>query len=243
MKSSTEALRKRGYIDDMDVSEYNVCTSSELLDMMSSREAYKRSIAVRMLSHGLNSEIAAAMLKLLLKEKSLYTRLEICNALEKGDKKIAELMIPYLGEIGHNQHKYEPGKVSKKVCYPLPRDIIARTMGRMNISVLDVLLSALEYKKIPIIYEAIDAIGYMCFYNDIMDKHSAINLLLNCMNKYSSDNVMRWKVVRCMSAFKCNESIEVLSKMYAKESHPIIMKEISRSLGIIKNILAGSIND
>lgn len=235
MKSSTEALRKRGYIDDMDISEYKGRTSSELLDMMNSREAYKRSIAVRILSHDLNSETAAAMLKLLEKEKSLYTRLEICNTLEKGDERVAELMIYYLGEIGDNQHKLQPGKVSKKVCYPLPRDIIARTMGRMNISVLKVLLSVLGHQDIQKKYEAIDAIGYMCFYNDITEEHTVINLLLNCMNKDHSDAVLRWKTARCMSAFRCNESIEALNKMYTHEQETVIREEIQRSLSIIEN--------
>ncbi len=239
MKSSPEALRKRGYIDDLDISSYKVRTSSELLLLLQSKDAFERSIAVRLLSHTMDNEITAAMLKLLLQEKSLYTRLEICNALEKGDVKVAELMIPYLGEIGDNQHKLQPGKVSRKVCYPLPRDIIARTMGRMNISVLNVLLSVLEYDDVDKMYEAIDAIGYMCFYNRIPDELSVINSLHNCMKKYETNTVIRWKTARCLSAFRCNESIEVLKRMYNQEKESAIREEIKRSLSIIEKNESG----
>jgi hypothetical protein len=153
-------------------------------------------------------------------------------------------MINYLGAIGDNQHKSQPGKVSKKVCYPLPRDIIARTMGRMNISVLKSLLSAMEDKEITIIYEALDAIGYMCFYNDITDEHSRIKILLSCFERNRNDEIIRWKIARCMSSFNCNESIDILKKMYTQEKEQVIREEIKRSLSIIEknNVFKGEIN-
>jgi hypothetical protein len=58
------------------------------------------------------------------------------------------------------------------------------------------------------------------------------------MDKYRSDAIIRWKTARCLSAFKCNESIEVLSEICTKESDPVIRQEISRSLKIIKRRLA-----
>lgn len=76
-------------------------------------------------------------------EKQGVVFLKICNTLEKGNLKTAEQMIPYLGRIGHNQHLCLLNKVLKKSSYPLPRDIIARSLGKMDGTILPALLKVL----------------------------------------------------------------------------------------------------
>ena len=41
-------------------------------------------------------------------------------------------MVEYLGQIGNNQHKVLPTNGFNKKSYPLPRDIIARTLAHMK---------------------------------------------------------------------------------------------------------------
>ncbi|MCC0704505.1 hypothetical protein IC213_15705 [Clostridioides sp. ES-S-0049-02] len=49
--------------------------------------------------------------------------------------------------------------------YPLARDIITRSLARMNVEILPVLFDVLESDDRIKISEVIDAIGFMIFYN------------------------------------------------------------------------------
>ena len=51
---------------------------------------------------------------MLVKEKALYTKLEICDILTTGNELTIKRMIPYMGTIRGNQHRTIPEKVSKK---------------------------------------------------------------------------------------------------------------------------------
>lgn len=76
-------------------------------------------------------------------------------------------MFEYLGKIGNNQHKVLPSNGFNKNNYPLPRDIIARTLAHMNEVILPELLDVLKSNNILAIREVIDAIGFICFYHKI----------------------------------------------------------------------------
>lgn len=64
--------------------------------------------------------VTDALLTRLAVEKCLYTRLAICETLEKGDAGTARKMVPYLGKIVNNQHRCLPEKVS---AFPLNESI------------------------------------------------------------------------------------------------------------------------
>lgn len=51
---------------------------------------------------------------MLISEKALYTKLEICNILSTGNEMTIKKMIPYVGKIGKNQHHDIAKKVSMK---------------------------------------------------------------------------------------------------------------------------------
>lgn len=135
MKSSKEDLRRRGYIEDINIEKYTLLNKSEVLKLLDSKEAYERTIAIRLLSNykGIEKlEFNKDIICRLTREKSLYTKIEIGSALENGDYETLIEMFEYLGKIGNNQYKELPKEVSKKISYPLPRDIIARTTKKMK---------------------------------------------------------------------------------------------------------------
>lgn len=236
MKSSKEDLRRRGYIEDINISDYFSIKSLNLINMIDDKEAYKRTLAIRLLCK--NNEIKQLdfhrrLLKRLVIEKSLYTKIEICNTLESGEYETLIEMLKYIGKIGNNQYKNLPNTVSKKVSYPLPRDIIARTIAKMNISVLPLLLEEINACGMLEARELIDAIGFLCFYNKESEIEIAIKGLMECYDKYREDNIIRWKIVIALSAFK-NKLVDFkLKEIIEVESINIIKKEAERSLKLI----------
>lgn len=237
MKSSDSQLRSRGLITSNDIQQYNSDTEVDLLEMLKSKEAYKRTIAVKLLSekYDLNDDLIRLFLHTLKQEKKLYTKIELCDALSKGDVQSAKIMIEYLGRIGNNQHKELPTKGFNKKSYPLPRDIIARTMAHMNEETLPILMGVLKTNNIPGIREVIDAIGFICFYNRIHSNTQIVDMLILCLKENYNDDIIRWKLVRAFESFNDNKVIKILMDIEQNDSQPIIKNEAKRSLSIISD--------
>ena len=75
MKSSDSQLKSRGKITSEDLQQYSNHTQIELLEMIKSKEAYKRTIAIKLLSekNDLNDELIHLFLQTLKQEKqTLY---------------------------------------------------------------------------------------------------------------------------------------------------------------------------
>lgn len=201
--------------------------------MIYSKNSVERTVAVNILSKKYIKNIffVQILLDRLCKEKCLYTRIEICKSLEKGDINTARLMINYLGKIGKNQHLSLPKSVSKKNSYPLPRDLIARTLGKMDICIFDILLE--EAVKDNTSIEIIDAIGYMAFYNKELATEDNLYKVFNIMTRDISNKLIIYKITTCLSAFNCNKSIEMLNKIKKNYRNTIIYEEADRSLKLI----------
>ena len=237
MKSSKEDLKKRGYIEDDEILNYNgVLTFDPLCDLLKSKKAFERTIAIRLLKNcsGISQlDLSILLLEALVKEKCLYTKIEICSVLEKGNIDIAERMVTYAGKIGKNQHVKLPNEVSKKASYPLPRDIISRVMGKMNVEVLPTLVESLENRDVFVIREIIDAIGFLCFYNDITNECFVVQKLIKCYEKYKYDYIFRWKVTMAFSAFDNELAICKLKEIIDNDNEELIRKEAYRALRLI----------
>ncbi|MGL6297726.1 MAG: hypothetical protein ACRC1M_01025 [Methanobacteriaceae archaeon] len=197
MKSSNSQLRNRGFIDENDINKFKDYSTEALIKNLNSNISSERTAAIRLLSNKIritNEDYVNKLLELLVTEKALYTRLEICNFLETGNKTTAKIMINYLGKIGNNQYKTIPNKVSKKNSYPLPRDIIARTLGKMDSnssSILDILFCVLNSNNKSRISEVLDAIGFLIFYNNDKNNLSTIenfNIILNSLFNQLANN-------------------------------------------------------
>ena len=237
MKSSTDQLKSRGYITIEDVESRMNHTKSEWLEMIHSKEAYQRTIAVKLLSEksDVDDELMQLFLQRLTQEKKLYTKIELCDALAKGGVPAAKLMVHYLGQIGNNQHQALPTKAFNKNSYPLPRDIIARTLAHMNPDVLPTLLDILQTNRLPAIREVIDAIGFICFYNNLHTNSQISDALMLCLKNYAHDDVIRWKLVRSFESFNDSDVIHTLVNIEQNDSQQIIRGEARRSLDMISD--------
>jgi hypothetical protein len=165
MKSSDSRLKSRGKITFEDLQHYNNYSKIELVEMIQSKEAYKRTIATKLLSEKeeLTEGLTLLFLQTLTQENKLYTKIELCDALSKGNVPSAKIMVKYLGQIGNNQHKVLPTNGFNKKNYPLPRDIVARTLAHMKKEILPVLLDVLKTDNILATREIIDAIDLCVF--------------------------------------------------------------------------------
>ncbi|WP_315120582.1 hypothetical protein [uncultured Clostridium sp.] len=236
MKSSDADLRKRGFITTEDINEFQQCSNSELILLINSPNSIERSAAINLLSNRFYIEdldFVKILLERLCIEKCLYTKIEICNALQKGGIKTAEQMLHYLGRIGKNQHLCLPEKVSKKKSYPLPRDIIARTLGKMDCRILPVLFDVLKSNNQEKISEVIDAIGFSLFYNSNYDNEYFFKSIIDTLNKYLENDLIFWKCVICLSSFRTQGSIEALNQILNSNKNDIIKCETKRSIKLI----------
>lgn len=231
MKSTSIALRNRGLATKEDIADVSMLSIEKLILLLHDEQPYMRSAAAIGLSPCVN-EVADELLEQLSKECCLYTRIAICQTLENGNSETARKMTGYLGQIGNNQHKVLPEKVSAKKSFPLPRDIVARSLGKMDISILPVIADVLTGNNKTQRYEALDAFGYMVFYNPVLATTKNCQLLLSLAKQEEGDLLQLWKIILCLSAFLCVESKEFLLQ-FASES-TILGLEAKRSLGILE---------
>lgn len=242
MKSTAEQLRKRGMAEQFDIDELMNLSYEELIYGINAKLPAKRTAAIRVLymKFGCSDEkLIQALLERLCVEKSLYTKLEICSVLEKGKVIAAKLMVEYLGRIGNNQYRKLPNRVSKKVSYPLPRDIIARSLARMDKSIFGVLMEVLSSEEKYKIYEVLDAIGFMIFYNRELASLKVFESIRGILKAYCDDYIIVWKSVMCFSAFSYKESLDTLEEIKRTHANEIINAEAERSIKLIINKSGG----
>lgn len=239
MKSNKDELRRRGFVDDSEINIYESLTLDKLFLKLNSEIATERTTAAIVLRTKIdynNSECIKLLLDRLTIEKALYTKLEICNTLAFGSEHTALVMCDYLGQIGKNQHK-TVGVPSKKKSFPLQRDIISRTLSRMDKSVFPVLLAQLAIRERDKVSELIDAVGYMAFYNGELATATNFKEIEKLYGQYKDDELILWKIALCCSAFPLPESQRLLDKIERVSTHLSIMQEIHRSMKFIESYL------
>ena len=188
-------------------------------------------ISARLITKTKNPKSVHLLCLALEKEKKLYTKIEICNSLVSYGKSALPELVKILGKIGNNQHKYIPKTEFKKNSYPLPRDIVARIIIRIGKDALPLLTENLKSNNTQKISETIDAIGYICFYS----RHEEIMIdLINCYRYFSEDELIKWKIIRALSAF--TESEKFLNYEYAIIKNDRLKQEIRRSRKLIKRM-------
>ena len=232
-KSSELEMKNRGYIQENDLFIYRSLGLSELMELLNSISAFERTIAVRLISNLMKDDEHKAVLlcERLSNENKLYTKIELCEALRKMGTSAAKIMCMYLGKIGNNQYKELPAQEFKKKSYPLPRDIISRTLAHMGREILPYLIEVLKSKDTQAIREGIDAIGFICFYDSI---DYPLEHLANCFNINNDDMIIRWKVARALGYFNSVDSTDLLVRIHNFDGEERIKKEAQRSLKIIQ---------
>lgn len=214
-----------------DIASLSNMSKEELIEILHNGIPSKRSAAAIRLAAAAD-DVTDELLLQLSKEKALYTRIAICESLQGGNIETARKLIKYLGVIGSNQYKSPPNKVSAKKSYPLPRDIIARSLGKMNIEVFPKLMEVLKSNDLSKICEILDAIGYMVFYNPILATSENCNNIIFLALQHKTNPIILWKAILSLSAFPCKESKEFLLSF--AEDKSILGMEASRSLGILE---------
>lgn len=211
-------------------------SDSELVALLGSQDAVTRSAAVRLLARRapLEEPLIARFVGMLIHEKKLYTKLELSSVIQRGGTTSAALLVPLLGRIGRNQHRAPDPNAFKKVSYPLPRDIAARILARMDITVLPPLMAVLEGDDRRAVPEALDAIGFICFYSSNGDaKRAVLNALIALYPRVRDDELIRWKMVRCFQSFNNVSTNALLTGVEHDDPNASIRQEASRSLAIL----------
>ena len=233
MKSTNEQLRNRGFAFDEDIALFQKCNENELLKFLHDKEAYKRTISIKLLSKNPKEKYIPIFCEMLKSNEKLYTKLELQNSLKNYGEKSIQYLIPLLGTIGNNQHKkVEIVDINKK-SYPCPRDIVAMILIRIGPKVFPELKELLvEDENIKQIHEAIDIIGHItCNFNDC----SMEKTLLEYYKKHKDNEFIRWKIVRAFQSFNSKEIRNVLENLIKTESNNIILEEVKRSINRIDN--------
>ena len=233
MKSNEKQLKTRGYIEDNELKYYLDLTKEELLNYLHSRDAIRRTIAARILKKFKEICVLKELISSLIVEKKLYTKIALSESIGEYGEEACCLLIDYLGKVGKNQYKELPDKPFEKSNYPLPRDIISRTICKIGIPALKHLRECLYTGTYEQILEAIDAIGFISFYED---DSSCLSDIITLMNKYKDDNLMIWKLIRALQSFKNIEALEILKK-YIDSDIKRHQWEARRSIEQIQNRL------
>lgn len=240
MNSDIETLKTRGYIEGDDIREYEGKSKEELMLLLDDKVPCVRSSAAKAISvfYDINKiEITKILLEKLVKEKKLYTRIEIGAALERGGEITAKEMVQYIGKIGKNQHKNLPERSSKKISFPLARDFIARSLARMDVKIMPVLIDVLDSQDEDKIAEIFDAIGYMAFYNIKASKLEYAGKVIEVIDTYKENVVIYWKGILCLSGFPWQRSVDFLKNVINTESQTLLVEEAKRSLRLMKRPL------
>ncbi len=227
MKSTTIALVKRGYENKQLVSQFHRKQPLELIQFLGSPIPQERTAAAKVLGH-LKVKLAITPLcKALGREKALYSKLAISEALGNFGTIALPELIQLLGCIGKNQHRTLPVKSFQKNSYPLPRDIAARIIIRTGITALPSLEKVLKNGNQLQITEAIDAIGHIAFYSH--DQRS-LDHLLSCLEHNRNDDIIVWKLIRAFGAFPNSKTTAYLEKIKDTSKNPTLAHEAKRSL-------------
>lgn len=229
MKSTEKQLENRGYSSSEIESEFAEKSFNELIELLNSKSAVERTVSARLIAKTKNSKSIPFLCLALEKEKKLYTKIEICNSLVSYGKESVPELVKRLGKIGDSQHKHIPEIEFKKNSYPLPRDIAARTIIRIGRDALPLLIENLKSKDISTISETIDAIGHICYYDK---QEEVMYRLIDCYESNSENELIKWKIIRSMSAF--TESEKFLNKEYELVENDKLKQEILRSKKLIR---------
>ena len=229
MKSKQEQLASRGYLAVNSESGYLDKSFDEIIKFLQSDTPTDRTLGARLIVNSKNDKTVDFLINALAFEEKLYTKIEICNSLISCGQDSIKPLIKILGQVGTNQYKKVPQKEFKKYNYPLPRDIVSRTLVRFGHDALNELEKVLLSDDEKQLSEAVDAVGFICFYNG---KKGMYKKLQNCFSKNSQNDLIIWKIVRAMSGFP--ESEDFLREQKQKNHHDRLQKEIERSLMLIK---------
>lgn len=230
MRNKNLAKEKRGFTTESENRLFAHRLDDELILLLKSDNPKERTSAAVILGKRKSEKAITALCEQLKNERALYSKIAIAEALGKTGKPAIYELIKCLGEIGTNQHKNLPDQLFNKWSYPLPRDIVARTICKMGDGVLEELYKVLAHEDKRQISEAIDVIGFISFYSK---NKVSLEVLITALEEYGNDEIIKWKIIRALSAFPGVRSEKILLDILTTEKRPELRWEAVRSLGLI----------
>jgi len=227
MKSSKSALTQRGFVTEKEIMDCSHLNSNQLIKMLRSKISQERTIASTLLGQKSDKIAIVPLCEALKTEKKLYSKIGISEALGSFGIDAVKKLTPLLGKIGNNQYKKLPAKPFNKTNYPLPRDIVARTITKIGVEALPNLIEILQKGSEGQIAEAIDAIGYISYYSN---DNSSLNSLWDCLENNRNNQIIVWKIIRSFQAFPDKKVINILKDIKLSSESQQIRWEAERSL-------------
>lgn len=226
----SRAREARGEISAEFAEQFETYSDQDLMAFLNNSDPQIRTAAVRLLGkRKIQASVSDLCIRLKI-EKALYVRIAISDALSSVGAAAIPEMLKYVGKIGGNQYQELPSKIFQKWNFPLPRDIIIRSIIRMGIPALGKLNEFLLESDEPEVSEIIDAIGHISFYSH---DQSSLDNLLRIMAEYHQNELIVWKVLRALQAFPNPRTYQVLKHFLLNGAIPQFRFEAARSLGQI----------
>ncbi len=189
--------RKRGEVNQTDISNFDIITEPDLLLYLQSETAVERTSAAIHLRKYRNSNVVEKLSSQLKVEKKLYTKIALCDSLVECGELSIEPLIGLLGKIGKNQETTIPETGFYKISYPLPRDIAARTLCRLGFNAIVPLENfTTSTQNMNALTQAIDAYGHIVFSNKIKRSSKPFQELYR---KHPKNDLLKFKIARCLS--------------------------------------------
>lgn len=222
---------KRGQISPEELDAYVEFQTKDLIEMLSTDNPQKRTISATILGNREDKKSIVHLCNSLKKEKALYSRIAMSEALGKMGEEAVPPLINLLGQIGNNQEIELPKKYFNKKSFPLARDMAARTIIKIGKPAITYLIKVMEEQDDLIVQQAIDALGGIAAKTG--DK-SALPVLLNGLERYPDNEITLWKIIRALSGFKHNnEALLPLLNILESDYDAAIIWESARTLGQI----------
>ena len=228
-KSGKAALDSRGMDDSNLIEEYHKHDFSILSEKLKSPIPAERTAAARVLSKYKTEECALILSQALIKETKLYSKIAISESLGQLGIISLKYILPLLGKVGTNQHKTIPEEKFRKKSFPLPRDIVSRTITKIGEDALAPLEKFISNENDSAVSEALDAYGFIIFYGN---KNRSSAFLIKLFEK-TQNLLLKWKIIRALESFNDNETVIFLEKLMKDQSCKILHKESERSLSQI----------
>lgn len=229
MADLEKARQKRGKTDDSFERLYTDKTDAYLIQLLDSADARERTVAAHLLGIRKNTLAVTVLMERLKKEPCLYARISVGDALAEIGEPAIGLLIDNLGRIGSNQHHRLPQKGFYKKSYPLPRDLAARILIRIGAAALPALEEVIQSGHRESALEALDGLGFISFYHQ---KNRSEPFIIRKWEEAATDELMQWKLVRCMMALPSRQLSEILQRVILTYDQAPLRWEAVRSLAL-----------
>ena len=223
--------KKRGQVTSEEIESHAGFKTELLIEMLNSADPQERTTAAAVLGNKQDKKSIMPLCAALEREKALYSRIAMSEALGKmGDDAVPPL-IELLGKIGNNQEMELPLKYFNKKSFPLARDMAARTIIKIGKPATPYLLKVVKEQDDYTIQQAIDTLGGIAAKTD---DRSALSVLINGLKSHSDNEITLWKIIRSLSGFKhSSEALLPLLNILESDHCAAIIWETARTLGQI----------